>query len=99
MIEWLQNHMLPCAYKSIFGIDCPLCGAQRSFILLLQTDLGGSLKMYPPLTAILIFFLLQMLYFFSNKRIVGKALLTRYSFFVLAFIFANYIFKMSLLLL
>jgi hypothetical protein len=46
--------MLPCAYKSIFGIDCPGCGFQRAFIALLKGNIGESLHLYPAVIPILI---------------------------------------------
>lgn len=41
--------MLPCFFKSIFGIECLGCGSQRAMILLLKGELFDSFKMYPAL--------------------------------------------------
>jgi hypothetical protein len=63
IVEWLSNHLLPCAYNQLFGIQCPICGSQRAIILLLEGKLLDSIYMYPPLfpiigTCIWIFYLL-----------------------------------------
>jgi hypothetical protein len=49
IIEWLENHFLPCAYKQLFGIECPLCGSQRALIELLRGNIIESIKLYPAL--------------------------------------------------
>ena len=47
LISWLQNHLIPCPFKYITGIDCPGCGFQRSVIALIQGDFYKSLTLYP----------------------------------------------------
>lgn len=44
MIEWLENHLLTCIFKSSFGIECPGCGTQRAFIALLKGDIISSMQ-------------------------------------------------------
>jgi hypothetical protein len=53
-LHWLEDHLLPCAYKQIFGIDCPLCGSQRALIELLKGNVIESIKLYPALIPTLI---------------------------------------------
>lgn len=45
--------MLSCPYKFITGIDCPGCGIQRSFVLLLKGDLISSFSLYPALLPVI----------------------------------------------
>lgn len=45
----LDLPLLPCAYKLLFGISCPMCGFQRSLLLLVQGRVGDSIMMFPPL--------------------------------------------------
>ncbi len=49
IINWLENHFLPCVYKQLLGIECPLCGSQRAFIELLKGNILESIKLYPAL--------------------------------------------------
>lgn len=56
----LEDYMLPCFTKKIFGFDCPGCGIQRSFVLLLKGDFAAAFEMYPaiyPLITLLLFVL------------------------------------------
>lgn len=55
-ISWLQNHLIPCPFKYITGIDCPGCGFQRSVIALIHGDLHKSFQLYPPTIPLLLFF-------------------------------------------
>ena len=55
-INWLQNHLLPCPFKYLTGIDCPGCGFQRSIIELFQGNFHKSFLLYPPAIPLLIFF-------------------------------------------
>lgn len=55
-IKWLQDHMLPCPFKYITGIDCPGCGFQRSVLAMVQGDLHKSFLFYPPAIPLIIYF-------------------------------------------
>ncbi|WP_276167473.1 DUF2752 domain-containing protein [Zobellia alginiliquefaciens] len=43
----LEDYMLPCLNKKLFGIDCPGCGLQRSIVLFFKGDLSAAFDMYP----------------------------------------------------
>ncbi|TBW25796.1 DUF2752 domain-containing protein [Gramella sp. KN1008] len=49
--------MLPCLNKTLFGIDCTGCGAQRSVALLFQGEFSEAFFMYPAIYSLLILFL------------------------------------------
>jgi len=53
--SWLQNHLIPCPFKYLTGIDCPGCGFQRAALALLQGHLNDSIQLYPPLIPIILF--------------------------------------------
>ena len=65
IINWLEDHFLPCAYKQFFGIECPFCGSQRALIELLKGNIIGSIKIYPALIPVMLLvaaLLVQMLF-------------------------------------
>lgn len=45
---------MPCAYRQLLGVDCPFCGAQRAFLLLLQGRLGESWRLFPALAPLMV---------------------------------------------
>jgi uncharacterized protein DUF2752 len=51
---YLEQHQVPCFFKSTLGIACPGCGMQRSFIALLRGDLLQSLQYHPALLPLLL---------------------------------------------
>lgn len=54
--------LLPCAYKQLFGISCPLCGFQRAMLLLFNGHVLDSLYQFPiwPIMAIWVVSLVVM---------------------------------------
>jgi hypothetical protein len=91
---FFSEHLFPCAYKSLFGIDCPMCGFQRALVLLIQGDFLGSIKMYSPLIPILFlccFAIIQNV----KPNIIEKKYFLRYSIFVLSIITLNYLIKLA----
>jgi hypothetical protein len=64
----LENYMLPCLNRELLGVECPGCGLQRAFALLLQGDFTGAFYMYPALfTLILLFGFLMADHFFRFR--------------------------------
>ena len=91
----MVNHLLPCAYKSLFGIDCPICGFQRALVFLLHGDIKQSFLIYPPLLPaafLIIIFALHLL----NNKLVKRIFLIYYSLFVLIIITVNYFIKWTM---
>jgi hypothetical protein len=92
MINWLQNHLLPCPLKYLTGIDCPLCGFQRAVIALVRGDFHTSFTIYPPAVPLLIFFtyvIIGRFFKLDNQKdifkkslfvIVGMIILVNYGF-------------------
>jgi hypothetical protein len=54
----MEEYMLPCLSKKLFGIDCFGCGIQRSFVLLMQGEFEAAFYMYPAIYSMLLFFAL-----------------------------------------
>lgn len=84
--------MFPCAYKNILGIDCPICGFQRSFQLAINGDILESIRLYPPLFPIILLAILIILHLF-DKQLIKQKHLHLFSFFVLFVIASNYLLK------
>ncbi|MBK7306635.1 MAG: DUF2752 domain-containing protein [Chitinophagaceae bacterium] len=70
--SWLESHQIPCIFKSFTHMDCPGCGVQRSFVLLLQGDVPGSFIMYPALMPILLLFAFMILHVILKIRERGQ---------------------------
>ncbi len=54
--------MLPCISKTLFGVECLGCGAQRAIVLLCQGRLWEAFCMYPaiyPLLVLAVFWILK----------------------------------------
>ncbi len=72
----LENHLLPCLSKTLFGFECLGCGLQRSFVFLIQGEFWNAFKMYPAiytLFAFVIFVIFNWLHKVENaKKIISK---------------------------
>ena len=91
----MVNYLLPCAYKSLFGIDCPICGFQRALVWLLNGDFTQSFSIYPPLLPVVVLMVIFSLHLFKRK-LISRKFLNYYSLFVLTFISVNYIIKFTM---
>lgn len=52
----LEEYMLPCLNKQLFGVECMGCGLQRSFSLILQGRFVDAFYMYPAIYTLIIMF-------------------------------------------
>lgn len=61
----MEEFMLPCLNKQLFGLDCLGCGAQRAFFMVFQGDFVAAFKMFPAIYTIflLLLFLITNLFF------------------------------------
>lgn len=92
IIHWLEQHQLPCFFKQLTNMDCPGCGIQRSFILLLSGDIAGSLKMYPALVPIILLFGFLILHLVRNFK-KGTTILKYSYIFCAGIIMVSYIYR------
>jgi hypothetical protein len=94
MIEWWENHMIPCPVHQLTGYECPGCGMQRAIIELLKGHVWESILYYPaliPLMLMFIFLILHLKFDFKNG-----AKILKFVFILNAIIISlNYIFKIS----
>lgn len=73
IITWLESHLGTCFYKSHFGVECPGCGMQRSFIELLKGNLVESFLLYPalfPLIFTIIYLILHLIFKYKNGALI-----------------------------
>ncbi|MFH6768986.1 DUF2752 domain-containing protein [Gaetbulibacter aquiaggeris] len=90
----LDDFMLPCLNKALFGVECPGCGMQRSVSLLIHGEFIAAYKTYPAIYALILLFLFIGLNFFfkfknSNKIINGLAILS------ILIILINFVYKLT----
>ena len=64
----MEEYMVPCMNKSVFGIDCMGCGTQRSLALLLDGEFIEAFKMFPAIYTLLLFGLTITLHLLDKKR-------------------------------
>jgi hypothetical protein len=69
IIDWFESSQGSCVYVRYLGVECPGCGIQRAFVLLLKGQLWDSIVMYPALIPLiaLLFYLISHLIFKFNK--------------------------------
>ncbi len=89
----MEEYMLPCLNKSLFGVDCFGCGGQRALVLLLQGEFTEAFYMYPAIypIAVLFLFLIFNLFYRFKKDFQIKIGLIIFCGLVMA---VNYSFKM-----
>ena len=73
-LEDLQNFMLPCLSKTLFGIECLGCGFQRSLLFLFQGQFKAAFEMYPAIFTSLIFIASLLLNAVHKKGNYSKAI-------------------------
>ncbi len=93
-LDWLGKHSLPCVFRMMFHTDCPGCGFQRSLLALLRGDVYNSIKLYPGLLPMLLFFVFliadRKFRFRHSNKLTGIGLA-----FVFIIIFGSYIIKIT----
>lgn len=90
----MEEFLLPCLNKQLFGIDCLGCGAQRALLLVFQGEFAAAWKMFPAIYSILFllaFVMTNLFVQFKNAFIIKISLIILSAFIIIA----GYIFKMS----
>lgn len=75
IVHWIEEHQAACMYKKYLGIECPGCGMQRAFILLLKGDIAASIHTYPSLIPLLFMFVYLVLHLFFKFKHGARVLL------------------------
>lgn len=68
----MEDYMLPCLSKKLFGVDCFGCGIQRSLVLLFRGEFEAAFYMYPAIYSMIPFFLLIGISLIDRSRSYHK---------------------------
>lgn len=72
----MEEYMIPCLNKKIFGIDCPGCGTQRAIALIFRGEFVDAFHMFPAIYTTLLFFIVIGLNFIDRTRNYHKAIIS-----------------------
>ncbi|UUV21075.1 DUF2752 domain-containing protein [Flavobacterium sp. CBA20B-1] len=71
----MEEYMLPCMHKKLFGVECMGCGTQRAAYMVTQGDFVGAFKMYPAIYTTALLFAFILLHFIDKKRKYHKIII------------------------
>lgn len=71
-MQGLEEFMLPCLNKKLFGLECMGCGMQRSISLLLHGKFSEAFYMYPAIYTLLLLMSLIIVNAFKNLKLLSK---------------------------
>jgi Protein of unknown function (DUF2752) len=94
MTKGLEDYMLPCLNKQLFGIECLGCGIQRAAVLLFKGEFIAAFKMYPAIYSLFILVAFLLLNLFLKFKYAGPIKIFLISLNV-AIIVISYIIKMN----
>ena len=89
----LEQHMLPCMSKKLFGLECPGCGLQRSVLLLFEGEFVAAFTMYPAIYTLIPLFFLLIVDRFSRAKSINL-LVIAFSIASVALILINFFIKL-----
>ena len=72
----LEEYMLPCLSKSLFGIECFGCGIQRAVVLVFQGEFAAAWKLFPAVYPLFFFMAFLAIDFFDKKKSYGNYIIT-----------------------
>ncbi|WP_026977851.1 DUF2752 domain-containing protein [Flavobacterium tegetincola] len=64
----VEDLMIPCVSKKLFGLDCPGCGMQRATVMVAQGDFSQAFTMFPAIYTTIPLFILIGLHFVDKSR-------------------------------
>ena len=92
----LENYMLPCLSKSLFGFECMGCGFQRAFFLVFKGHFVDAFWMYPAIYPLLTLAGILMISRFYKFKFYQKSI-NILSIVSIAVIITNYLIKQNIL--
>lgn len=71
----MEEYMIPCMHKKLFGVDCMGCGTQRAGYMVLQGNFVDAFKMFPAIYTTIPLFVFIFLHFIDKKRKYHKIII------------------------
>lgn len=90
----LEDYMLPCLNKKLFGLDCLGCGFQRSLLYVIKGDFIVAFNVYPAIYTLIllaIFLILNLKFKFKS----GKKIIIIFTIINVLIIITSYFIKMK----
>ena len=72
----IEDFMIPCINKTLFGVDCFGCGTQRAFLLILKGEFLEAFYMFPAIYTTILFFIILGLNFIDKSRNYHKLIIS-----------------------
>ena len=72
----IEDFMIPCINKTLFGVDCFGCGTQRAFLLILKGEFLEAFYMFPAIYTTILFFIILGLNFIDKSRNYHKIIIS-----------------------
>ena len=67
-LKGVEDYMIPCVNKKIFGVECLGCGMQRSTALLFSGQFETAFKIYPAIYTIVLLLGVILVNFFVKFK-------------------------------
>ena len=67
-LKGMEDYMIPCVNKTIFGVECLGCGMQRATALLFTGHFSAAFKIYPAIYTIFLLLAVILLNFFVKFK-------------------------------
>ncbi|MFM9989001.1 DUF2752 domain-containing protein [Flavobacterium sp.] len=90
----IEDFMIPCVNKTLFGVDCLGCGTQRAFVLILKGEFIEAFYMFPAIYTTILFFIILGLNFIDKSRNYHKLIISL-AIINAAIMIASYIYKLT----
>ena len=67
-IKGIEDYMIPCINKKIFGVECLGCGMQRATVFLFSGQFEAAFKIYPAIYTIFLLLAVISVNFFIKFK-------------------------------
>lgn len=71
----MEEFMLPCMNKKLFGVECMGCGTQRAAYMVTQGDFVEAFKMFPAIYTTILLFIFLILQLINRKANYHKVII------------------------